>query len=266
MSFEKPIKSVMREASFNKTNTDNSSNNMSGRGSAYPAPDIVAKRFNWGAFIWTWIWGLGNNTYITLLIFATILTDWIPIVGWLISVGVCIWFGIKGNEWAWQNKHFDSVEDFHKYQKKWAMAGVILYCIVISLGIIGIIASLTMPALTTNTSEQHSRAAKLKAISTIAEVTTLNESREERCELSSIGIAKCFEKHMNGDRNSNIINAYDGSIWTFDGNGICKNNGDCNVTVDVNMGGKNDVISIPLYINSDGYLYVEKNDLAEFTK
>lgn len=110
--------------------------NNSGQGPNTPVPDIVARKFNWGAFLLSWIWGLGNNTYITLLIFATILVAWIPIIGWLISLGVCIWFGTKGNEWAWQNKRFQSVEHFHEYQKKWAIAGGILYLVSIIIGII----------------------------------------------------------------------------------------------------------------------------------
>ena len=30
--------------------------------------DVVGKRFNWGAFFLTWIWGLGNKVWITLFI------------------------------------------------------------------------------------------------------------------------------------------------------------------------------------------------------
>ena len=110
--------------------------NNSGQGPNTPVPDIVARKFNWGAFLLSWIWGLGNKTYITLIIFATILVAWIPIIGWLISLGICIWFGTKGNEWAWQNKRFQSIEHFHEYQKKWAIAGIVLYLVSIIIGII----------------------------------------------------------------------------------------------------------------------------------
>lgn len=110
--------------------------NNSGQGPNTPVPDIVAHKFNWAAFLLSWIWGLGNKTYITLIIFATILVAWIPIIGWLISLGICIWFGTKGNEWAWQNKRFQSIEHFHEYQKKWVIAGVVFYLICIVIGII----------------------------------------------------------------------------------------------------------------------------------
>ena len=79
---------------------------------------------------------MGNSTYITLLIFAAIIVSLIPIVGWIVPFGLCIWFGIKGNEWAWQNKYFPSINDFHNYQRKWAIAGIIWHVVGIILSII----------------------------------------------------------------------------------------------------------------------------------
>ena len=103
--------------------------NNSGQGENIAVPEVVADKFNWGAFLLTWIWGLGNKTYITFLIFATIILAFVPILGFvagMVQLGLSIWFGIKGNEWAWKNKQFESVEAFHYYQKKWAIAGTIL--------------------------------------------------------------------------------------------------------------------------------------------
>lgn len=110
--------------------------NTSGQGKGSAVPAEVLGKFNWGAFLLHWIWGIGNSTYITLVIFASILVSWIPIVGLFVPLGLCIWFGIKGNEWAWQNKKFPSVEAFHAYQKKWAIAGLILAIVGIVLGLI----------------------------------------------------------------------------------------------------------------------------------
>ena len=103
--------------------------NNSGQGPNTEVPDIVAKRFNWGAFTFSWIWGLFNKTYITLL---TIVLVFIPIVGSIAALVANIIFGIKGNSWAWQNKKWESVEHFHKVQKNWAAWGI-------SLMIIGLI-------------------------------------------------------------------------------------------------------------------------------
>ena len=115
-------------------NADNvNAANMSGWGSNYPVPKEVAKNFNWGAFFLSVIWGFGNKAYkismsalgITLMVYYS------PVFGFidnrLADLCISIYFGINGNKWAWQHKHFDSVEKFHKSQKKWAIAGIIFY-------------------------------------------------------------------------------------------------------------------------------------------
>lgn len=71
--------------------------------------------WNWGAFGLNWIWGLGNGTYIALLAL-------IPIVN-LVMIFV---LGAKGNEWAWKNKHWASVEHFKNTQRRWRNAWLIL--------------------------------------------------------------------------------------------------------------------------------------------
>ena len=73
------------------------------------------KRWNWGAFLLTWIWGIGNQVWIALLAL-------IPLVG-LVMMFV---LGAKGNEWAWKKRDWDSVESFHSTQRKWATAGLIV--------------------------------------------------------------------------------------------------------------------------------------------
>jgi Cytochrome oxidase complex assembly protein 1 len=69
-------------------------------------------RWNWGAFLLTWIWGVGNNTFIALLMFVPL-------------VNLVMWFvlGVKGSAWAWRNRRWDSVEQFKRTQRKWAMWG-----------------------------------------------------------------------------------------------------------------------------------------------
>ncbi len=42
---------------------------------------------------------------------------------------VAIILGVKGNELAWKNNHYNSLEDFKTVQKKWANAGLIVFVI-----------------------------------------------------------------------------------------------------------------------------------------
>jgi len=88
--------------------------NTSGQGAAAVVPAEISG-LNWGAFLLNWIWGLGNSTYIALL---TLL----PFIN-VIMVFVLLF---KGNEWAWRNKHWESVEEFKSVQRKWAIWGLII--------------------------------------------------------------------------------------------------------------------------------------------
>jgi ribosomal protein L37E len=76
-----------------------------------PIPNGV-KGWSWGAFALSWIWAIGNNTWIGLLAL-------IPYVG----IVMPIILGIKGREWAWKNNQWESVEHFNRVQAKWSFWG-----------------------------------------------------------------------------------------------------------------------------------------------
>lgn len=101
--------------------------NTSGHGQFAFAPEEI-KKWNWGAFFLTLIWGLCNRTYIALLVFVPIVNIFIP-----------FYLGAKGNELAWKNKVWDDTEHLLRVQKKWAVAGWILVTIFIALTIVDII-------------------------------------------------------------------------------------------------------------------------------
>jgi len=71
-----------------------------------------AKSWNWGAFLMTWIWGLGNSTYIALLAL-------IPVVNLVMAVIL----GIKGGQWAWKNRRWQGIEQFTRVQGLWTAFG-----------------------------------------------------------------------------------------------------------------------------------------------
>lgn len=72
-------------------------------------------RWNWGAFVLSWIWGLGNGTYIALLMF-------VPFVGFFMVFVL----GAKGSKWAWKNRLWEDEEHFIRTQRNWARAGLIV--------------------------------------------------------------------------------------------------------------------------------------------
>ena len=87
---------------------------------------VELNKFNWGAFLLSWIWGIGNKSYLTFWAFSIIILAFIPVVNMFAPLGFAIWFGLKGNEWAWQNKEWESVEKFNEIQKKWTFWGVVV--------------------------------------------------------------------------------------------------------------------------------------------
>ena len=106
--------------------------NTSGLGKAAIVPYEI-KGWNWGAFLMTWIWGIGNKVWIALIVF-------IPVP--FLALIMCFVLGAKGNEWAWQRKVWASVEDFKRTQRTWRNWGIgllivslIVYALFFILGI-----------------------------------------------------------------------------------------------------------------------------------
>ena len=85
-------------------------------------------RWNWGAFLLNWIWGIGNNTFIALLMFVPFFGLVMPFV-----------LGARGSRWAWRNGRWDSIEHFKRVQRAWAIWACVVYVCAIALfaGIFG---------------------------------------------------------------------------------------------------------------------------------
>lgn len=105
-------------------------NNTSGEGKDALVPEEL-KGWNWGAFFLNWIWGIGNSTYIALLMFIPFVNLILPFV-----------LGAKGNEWAWQNRSWRSVEHFQSTQRKWRNVSFVIFLVVVPLLFIGIMSML----------------------------------------------------------------------------------------------------------------------------
>lgn len=96
----------------------------SGLGNKSIVPKEI-KGWNWGAFGLTWIWGAYHGVWISLLSF-------IPVVGFFIWIIL----GIKGNEWAWRARKWESVEAFQLSQKNWKRWGIVFFIISLLLNIL----------------------------------------------------------------------------------------------------------------------------------
>ena len=80
--------------------------------------------WSWGAFLFNWIWAIGNRTWIGLLAL-------VPYIGFFVA----IWLGFKGREMAWRARSWDGVEHFNRVQKRWSYWAVGVLLAVVVLGI-----------------------------------------------------------------------------------------------------------------------------------
>lgn len=121
-------------------------------------------KWNWGAFWLVWIWAIGNKT-------------WIGLLGLIspISLIMAIILGIKGNEWAWQNRKFESIDQFKKVQKAWSLWGLGLFLVSFVLMIV-IMSTSVMSGL--QTAREKAEQAAVNSNSFVEDQLNTNSVRE----------------------------------------------------------------------------------------
>lgn len=78
------------------------------------------KGWNWGAFMYSILWGFGNKSYLPLLMLIPVFN-----IVWVFVVG------LKGNEWAWKNGNYSDVATFNAVQATWNRAGFMMFMLVV---------------------------------------------------------------------------------------------------------------------------------------
>lgn len=130
--------------------------NTSGHGAMAIVPEEV-KAWNWAAFLMGPWWSIVHSVWIGLLCFiinliwtAFWMVPWttdhpigIGLLCFITSLTMNIILGIKGGEWAWQHRKFESVEQYQQVQKIWAIWGIIIW-------ILGFVLSITCFIITVN--------------------------------------------------------------------------------------------------------------------
>ena len=115
--------------------------NNSGQPGAQLPPELQG--VNIGAFFLNWIWAIAHNTWIGLLCL-------VPCVGTVMAFVLLF----KGNEFAWQNRRWESVQQFKDVQRKWMMWGIALTVLgCVSYGILGALGGFTARTTTTTQSQ-----------------------------------------------------------------------------------------------------------------
>ena len=88
-------------------------------------------QWNWGAFYWGWIWGIGNGVYWPLITL-------IPYVGQVAALIIMFILGANGSRYAWE-KFNGTAAEFDEKQHSWAVAAGIAFLICIVIVIIAVI-------------------------------------------------------------------------------------------------------------------------------
>lgn len=102
-------------------------------GTGEEAPDSIAHKYNWGAFLFNWIWGIKYKKWSLLVILPLIFIPY----GFIAAFVMALWAGAKGNQWAWEEVIYKNEEDFHKAQRAWVKWWISLASVlVLVLGIV----------------------------------------------------------------------------------------------------------------------------------
>lgn len=117
------------------------------------AIDPFLKKWNWGAFLLSWIWAFGHGLALWGVI--ALAAGFVPGIGSLAALGIAIYLGVKGNELAWETGKYASLEVLRETEKKWTKWAIIVMCVVLAVTIVALVAIFMLVGLsaTTSTSE-----------------------------------------------------------------------------------------------------------------
>ena len=126
--------------------------NNSGQGLSAAVPAEL-QGWSWAAFLMNWIWCIPHNAWLGLIVtlgggFVQGILSRVAHVPIPLSLIGAIWCGMKGNEWAWQNRQWESLQQFRDTQSVWLKWGIILLIIGVVGGVIlAIVAAIAAAAL-----------------------------------------------------------------------------------------------------------------------
>ncbi len=89
--------------------------------------------WNWGAFWLPGLWCLSNQVWIGLIAWVDVSAITLPLTLGLTWPIVGVVLGIKGNEWAWKSRRWESIKDFQNHQRGWAFISWLIISSLIGL-------------------------------------------------------------------------------------------------------------------------------------
>ena len=88
--------------------------------------------WNWGAFMFNWIFGFANKAWLCFLCFVPLLS--------IVWVFFC---GAKGEKWAWESDEFENETAFRATMRSWNRAGLLTFIVAVVVFVVYVILGLT---------------------------------------------------------------------------------------------------------------------------
>jgi serine/threonine-protein kinase len=89
--------------------------------------------WNWGAFFLPGVWCLTNQVWIGLIAWTDLSIITLPVTLGMTWPIMAVILGVKGNEWAWKSRRWNSVKQFKRHQRLWAIAGFFIVTVLLIL-------------------------------------------------------------------------------------------------------------------------------------
>lgn len=102
----------------------------------------VLSKFNWGAFWYSYFWGLGNGAFRkTVPILICDILSGIPIINivvLIINLILRIIAGINGNKWAYEGRAWYDAKDFEDTQRRYATVVAVNFAVLVVFFVMGL--------------------------------------------------------------------------------------------------------------------------------
>jgi len=82
--------------------------------------------WNWGAFLLPGFWCLTNQVWIGLIAWTDVSMVTLPVTWGMTWPIMAVILGVKGNEWAWKSRRWNTIKQFKRHQRLWAIAGFLI--------------------------------------------------------------------------------------------------------------------------------------------
>lgn len=100
---------------------------------SYRDPMTPEFHWNWGAFMFNWIFGFANKAWLCFLCFVPLLN-----IVWVFVSGA------KAEKWAWESGEFENEKCFRAAMKSWNRAGLLTFIITVVVAVLYIVLGVTV--------------------------------------------------------------------------------------------------------------------------